>query len=320
MRSIAPLLLLCACTSLTPDQTDQLATHQRNAQFYYEGNKLSQALDQANRGLELDPDDYKLNAIKGAVLLRGSGNDYKLLDQATALLAEVYDWRSPRYHEPFLLLPYALAEQKQGLRRLGEAIRIEDRAARAVEPELQSGLKQEAEQMRTAARQRLLLADEVLSYLVERGELLRVVYNHRMQIAMQLDNDAEFKEMSKAYFAQCRLDQKATKEAIERTTTPQFEQEKLREYRDLLDEEADVRALVSDWHFRRGNFDESLAHINRVLEIDPQRISDYYNRGRVLEAKNDIEAAKADFRLFLGASSLPATSEKKIFAAEVLKR
>lgn len=320
MRLIAPLLLLCACTTLSTDELAQLEAHQRNAALFYEGGKLDQALDQAERGLALEPDDYKLNAIRGAVLLRGSGDDHRLLDQATAQLAEVYDWRWPLQHEPYLLLFYGRAEQKQGLRRFAEAIRLEDQGTRAADPERQRELKQQAEALRTEARERLLFADEVLSYLVERGELLRVTHNQRLQIASQLGNDAQFLASSKAFFEQTATDQKVTRELIERTTTPAFEQEKLKELQDLLDEEADARAMVSDWQFRRGEFTESLAHINRVLEIDPQRITDYYNRGMVHYALKDLEKAKADFRLFLGASPLPATSEKKLFAAKVLRQ
>ena len=110
-----------------------LTACQRNAPIYFEGGKLEQAMIQAERGLEIDPDDYKLNAIRGAILLRASEDNPKLLDQATEQLAEVYDRRSPRRHEPYVLLYYGLAQQKQGLKNLGEAIRLEDRARRLTE-------------------------------------------------------------------------------------------------------------------------------------------------------------------------------------------
>ena len=52
-------------------------------------------VEQVRRALEIEPDDYKLNVIKGAVLLRVSERDPEKLDQATEILARIYDWRSP---------------------------------------------------------------------------------------------------------------------------------------------------------------------------------------------------------------------------------
>jgi hypothetical protein len=135
MRSIAFSLLLCACSSLAGEDRDRLASYQRQAATYFDGAKYGQALNQIERGLELDPHDYKLNALKGSILLLASGDangtDHKKLDEATALLEEQFAARALDRHEPHLLLYYALALQKQGLRRLGEAVRLEGQATRA---------------------------------------------------------------------------------------------------------------------------------------------------------------------------------------------
>ena len=124
MRPLALLLLLCACNSLSSDEQSRLTSYQRNAALFYEGGRFDQALGQIERGLELAPDDYKLAAMRGAILLQTSGHaggtDHRRLDQATELLAELYDRRSPNRHEPYLLLDYGRALQKQGLRHLGE--------------------------------------------------------------------------------------------------------------------------------------------------------------------------------------------------------
>ena len=80
------LLLLCGCKTTTLEQQEMLTACQRNAPIYFEGGKLEQAMIQAERGLEIDPDDYKLNAIKGAILLRASEDNPKLLDEATSAL------------------------------------------------------------------------------------------------------------------------------------------------------------------------------------------------------------------------------------------
>lgn len=325
MRRIAVLPLLCAalpfgCTTLSGDERDQLAIHQRNAQLYFEGGKLQQALVQVERGLEIDPDDYKLNAIQGAVLLRAAGNDRQLLDRATAVLQKVYEWRSPRRHEPYLLLNLALAEQKQGLRRLGEAIRLEDQTTRAPNDDKRAELAQQAAEERTRATARLERADELLRVLVERGEILRVVHFHRAQIARQLRDDAEFLAATEAFLAESAKAQQFVKSEVERTTTPEYEAEQLRALQQLREEEIEMRALLADWHFDRQQYEAALAQLDRVLEIDPKRSVDYYNRGRVLIELERIEAAKADFRRFLATSPLPASSDKKTFAVQALAK
>lgn len=311
MRTIALLPLLCACTTLSFEDSDRLAAHQRNAALYFEGGKLNQAMIQVERGLELDPDDYKLNAIKGAVLLRASGDNRRQLDEATQLLERVYDWRSPMRHEPYVLLNYGLAEQKQGLRNLGESIHKADQATRAsAEPTRRVKLEAEAKAHRTEATAKLRHADELLAVLVERGELLRVVHNHRLQIARQLGDDLAFEAASKAFFAQSEKDQAWVRKEVERTTTPDYEAEQFAFLQQLRQEELSVRALVADWHFDHQRFHAALAQLNRVLEIDPKRSVDYYNRGRVLVELQKREAAKADFRRFLATSTLPASSAK----------
>ena len=91
MRHTALLLLLCSCSSLSTAEAEQLALYQRNAKLYWEGDHLSQALGQIQLGLNLAPDDYLLNTLRGAILLRESGPsqglEHQQLDEATAILA-----------------------------------------------------------------------------------------------------------------------------------------------------------------------------------------------------------------------------------------
>lgn len=323
MRSSALLLLVCACTALSTDDRDQLAAHQRNAALFYEGGRYDQAMGQIDRGLELEPDDYKLNAMKGGILLLSSGDaqgtDHRLLDQATELLESVYDERSPSRHEPYLLLDYARALQKQGLRHLGESVRLTGQASRAVDDEVET-LRERAADEKAAATELLLRADELLGHLVERGDLLRVAYNHRLQIARQLGNDTEFVAASTAYFEQAKKAQDATKKRIEQTQSVDHENEQLTSLRQLRDEELGVRSLVAEFHYSRKEFGDALAQLNRVLEIDPQRSVDYYNRGRILLALKRADEAKSDFRRFLATTTLPATSDKSAFALQALER
>ena len=318
MRHFALLLFLCGCTTLSSDDMDRLEICQRNAPLYFDGGKLRQALDMTERGLAIDPNDYKLNVLKGAILLRASERDPKILDEATELLANVYDWRSPMRHEPYELLYYGLARQKQGLRHLGEAIRLEDRAARAADRERHDEFADQALEQRTQATEQLQEADKLLSYLIERGELLRLVHNHRLQIARQLGNDKVFQESTEAFLVEMTKERKVVEERFKTTPSPEFEADQYRTLLDLKEEELDVRALYADWLFHRKDFLKAAAQMDVVIKLDPTRSDNYYNRGRVRLELKDIENAKSDFRRFLATSQLPASSPKKTFATKVL--
>lgn len=319
MRHAALLLLLCSCSSLSHDEQQQLGSHQRNAKYYLEGGRLDQALDQIDRGLALAPDDYQLRAMRGTVLLRQSGSalstDHKLLDQATAVLEQVYDTRSPSRHEPFVLLPYALALQKQGRRHLGEELRLRGQASRAVDPDQQL-TKADAE--RAEARDLLTRADGVLDVLIGRGEVLRPAWNHKLQIAQDLRDDNAFVTAAQAYLEQAAKDQAAVRQEIDRTMVPAYEAEQMQQLRTLQAEELEVRALLADHFFSRKQYEGALGQLNRVLELDPQRSTDYYNRGRVLMELGRGDDAKADFRKFLATSTLPASSDKVTLATRAL--
>lgn len=319
MRHAFLLLFLCACSSLSSEERDQLSGYIRNAKFYYEGGKLEQALGQIERGLELESDNYTLLTMRGTVLLRQSGSaqgtDHKLLDAATASLRSVFESRSPNRHEPSLLLTYALALQKQGRRHKGEALRLRDQATRAPDKadfEARAAVEQEQ------ATQLLGEARAALEILVERGETLRVAHSHLLQIAQDLGDDTGFTAAATAYLAQCEKDQAAVKREIERTTEPNYETEQLRNLTAMRAEELEVRSLLAEHAFARQRYDDALVHLNRVIEIDPQRTVDYYNRGRVLLELKRNDDAKADFRKFLAMPTLPGSADKRTLAARAL--
>lgn len=324
MRTAAALsILLCACSSLSSQERDQLASFQRRAKLYYEGNKLEQAMDQVERGLALDAEDYNLLVLQGAILLRASGNarsgDYRLLDEATTKLAAVFDMRRQTRHEPALLFHYALALQQQARRKLATA---QDLLAK-------NDRKQEdidgAAAARKAAAEQFGQANTMFATLQDRGELLRLCHYHQLLAARDLGDDAGIAAHEKAYLDQMKLDQAATQKAITDANEPGYEMLKRQELASLLREEIDVRSLLGDYHYRRGEADPkeypiALEMLDRVLELDRKRSTDYYNRGRVHLQLGQDEAAKEDFKKFLATTDLPASSDKAIFAATAIAK
>lgn len=321
MRHACLLLLLCACSSLSTEEREQLAGHIRNAKYYYEGGHLEQAMGQIERGLALESDNYTLRTMRGTILLRQSssalGTDHRLLDQATQELQTVYDTRSPNRHEPALLLTWAMAQQKQGRRRLGEELRLRGQASRSPD---KGDLEAKADAQRADAVAFLDEARSALKVLVGRGELLRIAHNHLLQIAQDLGDDAAFADAAKAYFAQCAKDQTAVRREIAQTVDPTYEAEQTRALRALEGEELAVRSLLAEHCYTRQRFDEALVQLNRVLELDPQRTVDYYNRGRTLLELKRNDEAKTDFRRFLAMPASETATEKRTLALRALEQ
>lgn len=323
-RSILPLALLAAaCSSLSSEDEQRLADFQARALLYYDRNHLVQAIDQIDRGLELEPEDYKLTSLKASVMLQLSGTststDHQKLDEATRLLEQVYAQRSSSRHEPHLLLSYGMALQKQGRRHLGETIRLAGQASRA-KPDEKDSLVDKAEQERELARQLLTQASEMFDALIERGEALRIAHNHRMQVARDLGDTPRFTSEAEAYFVQAKAAQDITQRRIEQTGDAAVEQEQLQLLQRLREEEMEVRGLLGQFYYEQKQFQAALDQLDRVLELDPKRFADYYNRGRVLLELGRLDDAKADFRRFLADPTLPASSEKVTFAVRTLQK
>ncbi len=324
MRHLAALLLLLAgCSSLSSEERSRLADHQSNALLYFERGEYGRALDQIERGLELENDDYKLRSLRAGILLLTStnsqGTDHKRLDEATTQLAEQFESRSLGRHEPHLLLNYARALQKQGLRHLGEAIRLEGQATRAPQDTV-ADLKQKAVDERAESDRCLDESWQLFGELVNRGELLRVVHNHRLQIALQRNQEKEFLAEAEAYFKLAVSATELTRKRIEKTNNIDYEKDQMRVLRELQTEEVQVRNLVAEFLYSRKKYHEAKEQLDKVIDLDPRRVADYYNRGRVLLELGRVEEAKADFRRFLADGTVPVTSDKAVFALQVINR
>ncbi len=323
MRQVALLLfcLLPACATPFSEKKDQLASYQRHAKLYYDGARYDQALGQIERGLELEPDDYMLNALRGTILLKTSesstGTDHRLLDEATALLEKVFETRSANRHEPYLLLHYALARQKQGRRHLGEAIRQRDQATRAQGDAAKEFTTKAADEQALALNE-LEAARKLLDVLIDRGEVLRLAHYHQFQIALDLGDKKAADEHATAYLEQMAKEQEFLKKDIESTPNLAYERQQVERQRQMRNEELLARGVLAQMYYDAKAYEKARAMLDRILELDPSRSVDYYNRGRVLMVLGEKALAKADFRKFLATTDLPTTSDKTTLALRAL--
>lgn len=317
-------LLLAACGSVSSEQKSQLASYQHNARLYWEAGKLENSLGLIDKGLEIDPYDYQLRTLRGAILLRQSGTlsatDSRKLEAAMQELAEVYAMRSPSQHDPQLLFWYGRALLHQGMRINSEALRLRSQAQQSAEAADRRKLSDDADSLQRQARQTLDTARTMFLTLLERGNLPRESHKHLVQIADACNRPDEVVEHAKAYFVQLQKDRELVEKRMLETAVVGYEQELLGQRRALRDEEIMARVLLANFHVDRSEYEAALEHLDIVLQLDPTRSNDYYNRGAVLRHLGREEQAKNDYRKFLATSTLPATSPKKLEALRVLEQ
>ncbi len=317
MRSLPALLLLLipACTSLSADDQKQLASYQRNAGLYFDGGKYNQALGLVERGLELDPSDYKLRSMRASIHLRlsapAASEDQRLLDRSLAEFEAVYAERSLARHDRHVLFYYALAHQKQGMRLFAEASALDPKGDDAAA---------KATALRHRGNSELLAARDLLTALLERGEIQRLCHFHLLQLAALDGDTAGLLTHGKLYLTAAAADQQKTEAEIERTTVYGYEVERKQLLQSLRDEEVSVRTLMAQQLYAQRDYAGALPHVDAVLKIDPTRSDDHYNRGLILRELGRVDEAKDDLRTFLATTSLPPDSPKVADAIQALGR
>ena len=315
LTSLSLLLLATACSSTQSEEERQLASYQRNAGLYFEGGKFDQSLGLIERGLEIEPDDYKLLSLRACIHLRqsgpASGSDHKLLDQSLAEFEEVYDQRDLEYHDRYLLFYYSLALQKLGNRRMAEAARIDPNAEEASEKVAAAN---------ASADRALDEAKKLLVSLLERGEVPRLCHFHLFQIAVLTRDSQALLDNGEKYLEAAAKDQQKTQEEIDRTTVYGYEQFRKSSLQQLRGDEIGVRALLAQHLYDKGNFAGALANVDAILAIDPRRSDEHYNRGLILQKLGRQDEAKSDMRTFLATTTLPPDSAKVMDAVKALQQ
>jgi tetratricopeptide (TPR) repeat protein len=329
MRRLLPLcLLFAACTTLSTEDARRLEMFQRNASYYWDGNNLLQADAMIDKGLEIDSADYKLNTMKGMLMLRiassspsGPQQDKKV-DLAVAQFEKVFATRSINKHDRPLLLGYGLALQRQGMRHLAERDRLTESAARpAVDATARKKLTDDCAAAQKLAEESLRKSQAAYQTLLDRGELLMLSHYQLLQVHTILgeyEGDHGAFRHADLYLEQTQKAKEVAAERIKKTPSTAYERFEHQEVERVEGQELDVRLLVANIRRDRKEYDKALSQLDVILAADPTRSENYYNRGQVLLAMGRDEAAKADFRKFLATSPLPASSSKKAEAAKAL--
>lgn len=313
-----PLLFLlgsglasCGLLGSSSEDREAVARYQRNASLYYEGGNFDQALDQARRGLEIDPDDYKLQYIKGWCYLRQVPQDPSMLPQAVAQFETVMAYRAPEDHGPQVLLGYAMCQQKLAQQRLEQAQSLRDELSR-VKFDAQEIAQRQAQALvhENVAHGHLDIAVRHLQILIDRGDQLREAHRNLMQ-TLALDGKYDEAVLHGAKFLERNRQEKARIDAqLEQTTEVTYEQKLYQERDQLIDVELQVRGFLANLFYKQAAYQQAVDQLNAILEEDPTRSIDYYNRGLNLQALELRDEAANDFNRFLATSKLPPGNER----------
>lgn len=323
--TLALLLMLSGCATfgggLTSEEQQKLTLFQRNAQLYWEGQRYDQALDMVRKGLEVEPEDYKLLSLAGWVHLQLADRDARHLLEAEQYFRTAYDLRSEDDQQPHALLGFATAKQRLGREH---ARRAETLAREAAKPELgqteQSIRKAQAEEHRRRAeshwRESLRLSDE----LIEREDLLRFAHKLKMETYVELNDYPNSVKAGEDCLASNAVEQAREKEIIRETMDVAAERVARADLQELIEQEERVRAALAEMHFRSGNYERAVEQLDHLLTMDPTRSTDYYNRGVALERLERHEEARRNFEKFLGTTRLPSDDERVAHAFDVTQR
>jgi tetratricopeptide (TPR) repeat protein len=326
-RSVATVLLLsCAsCGALTPsldkEQEQRLTQFQSNAQLYYDGQRYDQSLDMVRKGLDLDPEDYKLLSIAGWCHLQLSERDPDQLVRAESYFDQVYDQRDPMSHMPHVLLGFAATKQRLGKehQRLATTLlsEVESRDLPKTEQTIRSS---RAEEHGKRARAYWDEAIHLLDILIEREDLLRFAHKLKMETYVEIGDYEKAVEHGELCLLRNADEQEIKNATIRETLVAAAERKARTELQELIDQEERVRSALAEMHYRKGDYAASLAQLDRLLSMDPTRSTDYYNRGRALQELGRIDEAHRDFEKFLGTTRLPSEDSRVAFAYEATRK
>ncbi|MEM7204617.1 MAG: hypothetical protein AAF628_30445 [Planctomycetota bacterium] len=302
-------LAACGVFGLSQEDRQSLVRYQSNAQIYWEGGRLDQAMDQVRRGLELAPDDYKLRTIRAWCRLRQANEQPQLVDDVVAEFDALLDLRGDDEHGPQARLGYAKAHSLRGVRALQQARELE--ASLTERPTSDKQIQEATAQIGSWEEEAMADFDhseQELTKLTERGESLLMAHYDLMTVKWWRGDYESAVIAGNAYLARVFELQDRVRRELERTLIVGYEEEERSRLQRLTDDELNVRAFIANMHYKRGHHDLVVDQLDAVLAKDPERHHQYYNRGRSFAALGRSGDARRDLERFLATTRLPRDS------------
>ena len=289
-------LLVSACQSTdAAEQQQQLTLHREFARKYFENNQLVLAEQQADLGLEIESDDPQLRLMKAWIRQkRGGAEDVLLAERLFRDLVDDGDYRAT--------LGLGQALERKGVLYWESAASVE----RGERPTKSSDPVARAEEMRQEARdfwhESVEWYEETLA--LKSGELQAV---NGLQRVWALIGDLEQSlHWSNALLEQSEREIEYWRAELQRPDLRAVEED---ECRRLLNAST---ALMVETHLvastslvQLGRRQEALPHLDRAIELAPDRAGSYSRRAQLNHDFGNVRAARADLEQFLRLSTLP---------------
>lgn len=314
-----PLLLLllalpAACSS-NEEEGPTAEDFLERAVAYYDDDDLLRALQQASRGLELEPDDGMLNLVMGRALLRK--RDLNSVNAAQTYLEkaneEIGDWRTE------LSLGESHLRYAQFL--IGEASLLENRRLELSEgdPEALKDLDERALHAREVAQKHL---DQALP-LLESAQKENPSATYPLQLLASAyavdDRKDEALAALDELIAILQESRRWKNRELARQELNIVQEEELRRLlREDLRQEVESLGLKAALLMSEDRFEDAETSLTEALHLNPDLGREYYNRGICRYREGRLLDAASDMEIFLRKTELSFESEQVQRAMEIL--
>ncbi|MCA8956358.1 MAG: hypothetical protein KDC87_09800 [Planctomycetes bacterium] len=308
---------LTACSlfgSLSEEEQRQVDTHRSGAGLYFNARQYEKAIDQAEKGLRIKPNDYDLRQRLGWAYIelaaQKKANNHQHLRIAEQLFAKLVDTRRVEDHDPRTIYGYAKTLWMQARVRgdIAEQLRRE-----AKQPDANAGaLRAQADEHERRSKAYLADAERWFTTLAKgdasgRGNR-RDAYKYLMLIKYcQGDVKTALRNGEQALAINAE-ETKNWKAKYERTQVVDYERLVRNELAQLEREEVAIRRKLAAYLTETKEWKKAVEQLDAILTMKPNSFGDYYERGVCHRALNDHVAATRDFRKFLQLGNLSQDS------------
>lgn len=294
-------LPLVACGSTGPSREDierQTEIHIDSARAYINMGEYQRAEDQARRGLSIAPDnlDLKLALARAMQMQRTT---------AKILHAEAIYRELPRDEDYRIALGFAETLERKGLAyaEAADALRAGERQV----PNAEEQAAQNDEIAMKSWAESAKIFREGLEMKTSNTELMSGL----ARVYSLMGDDEQALTWCKATLDIVRGDRDFWDKQLERDDLTDNESARFRAALARLDElEVGLRLLGANLEVRLGNKESAVAHLGKVIEIQPTLAQAYSLRAGLLMDLERYEEVVADIDNFLRRANLPFDNEK----------
>ncbi len=339
--AVALSLLAGSCTAfggLSNEESERLAGYTERAERYFASKDYPRASQQIEKGLKVDAYDYRLNQLRGQILLRQARSDPARFRDALRQFERVRGLRSDGEHDYLTFL--GLGQANQGLYQLHRRRwrEFQAKAGRSPKgsPERREARAKAEENLRLARRY-LDAAERAFQHMVELGDGLVQARRYLFKIAADRIQDLEGKARERQFdeaiskglayldlvLARKKHYRNKEEEGAAGLPAPlqiDLENEARRRRREYEMQEIECRGILHALYYHSGRYAKAIQHLDALIALDPTRAPEYYNRALCHYKLGHLEEASRDFQDFLRLTSLPFDAPKVREASAYLTR